>query len=201
MKKIMLFAAALLTAGMVSAQVTYSLGYINTSTTAKYEANVGGISMSSEKTTAMNGFTISVDDNINLAGDLNVAPGVGMDFSLRKDGDINYKKFGLYVPVDFNYGFALGSDLKLFIYAGPTFDLGLINDAKDDDGNKVNYYDPDNAVKYGRFDILVGGGAWVTFQDQIRFKVGYKAGMLNVCKTDGYTVKNNVLSVSVGYVF
>ena len=46
-----------------------------------------------------------------------------------------------------------------------------------------------------------GGGAWVTIQDQFRFKIGYKAGMLNTCKTDNVTVKNNVLSVSVGYIF
>lgn len=197
MKKLMFLAAVLLTAGAASAQITYSLGYINTSTKAEY--TLGGITAS--KTTSMNGLTISVDDNINLAGDLNVAPGVGMDFSMRKDDGIKYKKFGLYVPVDFNYGFALGSNLKLFVYAGPTFDLGIINDAKDNNGNKVNYYDKDLAVNYSRFDILLGGGAWLTFQDQLRFKVGYKAGMLNTCKADHYTVKNNVLSVSVGYIF
>lgn len=201
MKKILFMAAALLTAGFASAQVTYSLGYINTSTTSKYEATIGGVTVSNTNTESMNGFTIGIDNNINLSGDLNVAPGIGMDFSMREKNDIKYKKFGLYVPVDFNYGFGLGSDLKVFVYAGPTFDLGLIKDAKDDDGDKVNYYDDDNAVYYSRFDILVGGGVWVTYQDQIRFKVGYKAGMLNTCKTDNYTVKNNVLSVSVGYIF
>ncbi|MBO6078408.1 MAG: outer membrane beta-barrel protein [Bacteroidaceae bacterium] len=197
MKKLLFLAAVLLTAGAASAQITYSLGYISTSTKAEY--TLGGIT--SSKTTSMNGLTISVDDNINLTGDLNVAPGVGMDFSMRKDGDIKYKKFGLYVPVDFNYGFALSSNLKLFVYAGPTFDLGIIKDAKDDNGNKVNYYDKDLVVNYSRFDLLLGGGAWLTFQDQLRFKVGYKVGMLNTCKADNYTVKNNVLSVSVGYIF
>ena len=145
----------------------------------------------------MNGFTISVDDNINLAGDLNVAPGVGMDVSFKKDGNLKYKKVGLYVPVDFNYGIALGSDLKLFIFAGPTFDLGILNDYKNGNGDKINNFD--NNLK--RFDLLLGGGAWLTFQDQLRFKVGYKAGMLNTSKIDNVTVKNNVLSVSVGYIF
>lgn len=201
MKKLLFLAAVLLTAGAASAQITYSLGYINTSITSKYEATVGGITASKTNTESMNGFTIGLDDNINLTGDLNVAPGVGMDFSMRKDGDIKYKKFGLYVPVDFNYGFALSSNLKLFVYAGPTFDLGIIKDAKDDNGNKVNYYDKDLVVNYSRFDLLLGGGAWLTFQDQLRFKVGYKVGMLNTCKADNYTVKNNVLSVSVGYIF
>ena len=197
MKKLLFLAAVLLTAGAASAQITYSLGYTSTSTKSEY--TLGGITTS--KTTSMNGLIISVDDNINLTGDLNVAPGVGMNFSMKKDGDIKYKKFGLYVPVDFNYGFALSSNLKLFVYAGPTFDLGIIKDAKDNNGNKVNYYDKDLVVNYSRFDLLLGGGAWLTFQDQLRFKVGYKAGMLNTCKADNYTVKNNVLSVSVGYIF
>lgn len=196
MKKLMIMAVALLTAGIASAQVTYSIGYINTST--KAEVKVLGVTNTS--TSQMNGFTISVDDNINLVGDLNVAPGLGMDLSFRKDNGINYNKFGIYVPVDFNYGFALGSNLKLFIYAGPTFDLGLISSAKDGNGNKANRY-KENEGNMSRFDLLLGGGAWVTIQDQFRFKIGYKAGMLNTCKTDNYTVKNNVLSVSVGYIF
>ena len=72
MKKLMIMALALLTAGIASAQVTYSIGYINTS--SKSETKFGGITTTS--TSQMNGFTISVDDNINLAGDLNVAPGL-----------------------------------------------------------------------------------------------------------------------------
>lgn len=201
MKKLLFLAAALLTVGAASAQITYSLGFINTSTTATYEATIGGVKISNTNTDSWNGFTIGLDDNINLTGDLNVAPGVEMAFSMRSKDDIKYKKFGLLVPVDFNYGFALGSDIKLFVFAGPTFDLGLVYNAKDDDGNKVNYYDKDTAVNFSRLDVLMGGGAWVTFQDQFRLKIGYKAGMLNTCKTDGYTVKNNVLSVSLGYIF
>ena len=201
MKKLLLMAAALLTVGAARAQITYSLGFINTSTTAKYEASVGGVKISSTDTDSWNGFTIGLDDNINLSGDFNVAPGIGMDFSMRSDDDVKFKKFGIYVPVDFNYGFALGSDFKLSVYAGPTFDLGIVRNAKDDNDNKVNYYDEDTAINFSRFDILLGGGVWLTFQDQLRFKVGYKAGMLNTCKTDNYTVKDNVLSISVGYIF
>lgn len=196
----MIMAVALLTAGIASAQITYSIGYINTNSSEKTEVKILGVTSSTTSSHQMNGFTISVDDNINLAGDFNVAPGLGMDLSFRKDNGVSYKKFGIYVPVDFNYGFNLGSDIKLFVYAGPTIDLGLLYNGKDDNGNKANLYKEDEG-NMGRFDILLGGGAWVTIQDQIRFKVGYKAGMLNTCKTDNVTVKNNVLSVSVGYVF
>lgn len=201
MKKIILMAAALLTVGMASAQITYSIGYINTATTATVETSVGGVKLINDSHDSWNGFTIGLDDNINLSGDFNVAPGVGMAFSMRSENDIKYKKFGIYVPVDFNYGFDLGSDFRLSVFAGPTCELGIVNNAKDDDGDKVNYYDKDNAVNFGRFDILMGGGIWLTFQDQLRFSVGYKAGLLNTSKTDDLTVKNNVLSISFGYIF
>ena len=191
MKKLMIMAVALLTAGIASAQVTYSLGYVKSDATVK----VGNATTASH----LNGFTISVDDNINLAGDLNVAPGVGMVMSFREKDNLKYTRFGLYVPVDFNYGFALGSDVKLFVYAGPTFDLGLTYKGKYN-GNTWNMYDKDQG-NLSRFDIQLGGGIWVVLKDQFRFQVGYKAGMLNLSKADGATCKNNVLSASIGYIF
>ena len=195
MKKLFVLAAAILTAGVASAQITYSIGYISTSVKTEYKAFGGTFS----NTESMNGFTIATDDNINLTGDLNVAPGLGMDLSFGKYGEVNVTKFGLYVPVDFNYGFELTPDFKVFVYAGPTFDLGLIYSGKNGD-NKFDYYKKDEG-NMSRFDILLGGGAWVTFQDQYRLKIGYKAGLLNTCKTDDTTVKNNVFSVSLGYIF
>lgn len=195
MKKLFVLAAALLTVGVASAQITYSIGYINTS--LKSEVTYMGVKATNNST--MNGFTISVDDNINLTGNLNVAPGAGMALSFHKEGGATTKKFSLYVPVDFNYGFALNSDLKLFVYAGPTVDFGILYNTKNGD-NKYNFYNKDEG-NLSRFDLLLGGGAWLTYKDQLRFKVGYKAGLLNTNKTDNCSLKNNVLSVSVGYVF
>ena len=196
MKKFLFMAAALLTAGIASAQVTYSIGYLNKS--SKSEISGGGITITDDS--QMNGFSIGVDDNINLAGDLNVAVGGAIELYLKTDGDYKYKDFNLAVPVDFNYGFALGSSLKLFVFAGPTLNLGIISDYKDKNDAKFNYYDADEG-NCGRFDVLVGGGVWMDIQDQFRVKVGYKAGMLDRCKTDGVTLKDNVLSVSLGYIF
>ena len=196
MKKLMILAVALMTAGVASAQMTYSIGYLNKST--KSEITAAGITVTDDS--QMNGFSIGVDDNINLAGDLNVAVGGAMEFYFKKDGDYKYKDFNLAVPVDFNYGFALGSSLKLFVFAGPTLNLGIISDGKGPNDYSFNYYDADEG-NCGRFDVLVGGGVWMDIQDQFRVKVGYKAGMLDRCKTDGVTLKDNVLSVSLGYIF
>ncbi len=194
MKKLFLMAAALLTVGAASAQITYSLGYINTNWDVDYK---GG-----DKT--INGFTIGLDDNINLTGDLNVALGAGMElsfatFDLGILGDWKYKEFGLFVPVDFNYGFALGDNLRLSVFAGPTFNLGLMAKQTHDD-DEFNYYDEDDG-NMGRFDVLMGGGVWLDIQDQFRIKVGYKAGLMDTDKSDNVERKSNVLSVSLGYIF
>ena len=197
MKKLFFMAAALLTAGIASAQVTYSIGYLNK--TSKSEISGGGITI--KDSNQMNGFSIGVDDNINLAGDLNVAVGGALEFYFKSEDDYKYKDFNLAVPVDFNYGFALGSNLKLSVFAGPTFNLGIISDAKGPHDYEFNYYDSDEG-DYGRFDILVGGGVWMDIQDQFRVKVGYKAGLMDRCKKDGIKINDNpILSVSLGYIF
>ena len=193
MKKLLFMAAALLTAGFASAQITYSIGYLNSTQDFDYP-------ILSPKDMTYSGFSIGVDDNINLAGDLNVAPGIGMEFSFDKDDDKKYKEFALFVPVDFNYGFAISDNFKLSVFAGPTFNLGLMQKTTGDNDYELNYHDEDEG-NMGRFDILLGGGIWCDIQDQFRIKVGYKAGMLNTCKTDDCTRKTNVLSVSFGYIF
>ena len=196
MKKLLIMAVALLTAGVASAQMTYSIGYLNKN--SKTDVSGGGITISSEN--SMSGFSIGLDDNINLTGDLNVAVGAAMEFYFKKDGDYKYKDFNLAVPVDFNYGFALGSSLKLFVFAGPTLNLGIISDQKGPNDSKWNYYASDEGDN-SRLDVLVGGGAWLDIQDQFRIKAGYKVGMMDRCKKDGITIKDNVFSVSLGYIF
>lgn len=200
MKKLLIMAVALLTAGVASAQITYSIGYVHPTSKVSYEEKLFGQTLSGSYDYKLNGFTISVDDNINLAGGFNVAPGLGMYLAFGSYQKTDLTKFGLYVPVDFNYGFALGSDVKLFIYAGPTFDLGLVYNGKPEKGDKESMYKEDKG-NLSRFDLLLGFGGWVTFKDQYRLKAGYNLGLLNTCKTDNITMKNNVFSVSVGYVF
>ena len=129
-------AAALLTAGFASAQITYSIGYLNSTQDFDYP-------ILSPKDMTYSGFSIGVDDNINLAGDLNVAPGIGMEFSFDKDDDKKYKEFALFVPVDFNYGFAISDNFKLSVFAGPTFNLGLMQKTTGDNDYELNYYDED----------------------------------------------------------
>ena len=190
MKKVFLFAAVMLSACIAKAQTSFQLGYVSSS--EKQDLIIG------DHNNNYSGFMVGIDDNINLVGDLNVAPGLAMEFSFDEDDDVKYKEFNLMVPVDFNYGFQLGDALKLYLFAGPTIDFGLM--AKDDDNSR---YDSDKKIM-NRFDILLGGGAWVDINDVIRVKAGYKAGMLDLAGDDVIGVdswKRNRFTVSVGYIF
>ena len=190
MKKIFLFAALMLSVCIANAQTSFQLGFMSTS--EKQDLFIG------DSSDSYSGFTVGFDNNINLAGDLNVAPGLNMAFSLDDDHEEKYKEFNLMVPVDFNYGFQLGDALKLYLFAGPTFDLGLM--AKYDDDS---CYDSDFQLMK-RFNVLLGGGAWVDINDLIRVKAGYKVGMLDLKGDDIIGVdswKRNRFNISIGYIF
>ena len=100
----MLVAAALLTLGSASAQVSYQLGFMATSEEWTNTTTLGGISASKTSKNNYSGFMVGADYNMNIAGGFNVAPGVAMELSLdNKDNDVKYKEFNLsYVPVDFH---------------------------------------------------------------------------------------------------
>ena len=127
-----------------------------------------------------------------------------MAVSMALADDVKYKDFGLIIPFEFNYSFALGSDFKLSPYAGPIFELGLVSKSKSDD-EEVNWFDND-LFNYKRLGIYLGVGAMLDFQDMLRLKVGYNFGLLDgikECKVPATDMeaKNKGLVVSVGYLF
>lgn len=188
MKKLLLFAAALFAVSTINAQVTAYVGYssIKSSKTIK---NVPGTA-----TGTVNGFIIQGDYNISLSDEFGVAPGLGLNFAF---GDDDYKGIKAYIPIDFNYGVSVSDDIKLSAFVGPTLALGLSSKSKLG-GVEVNYYDDDNI---SRFDILLGFGCWLTFQEKYRLAFAYRMGMLDQNKTDVTTTKENLLTLTLGYTF
>ena len=184
MKKTLFLAIALMASVMASAQVSVQLGYLLN--TQKTKSILGNFSDS------YSGIMASVDYNQNLAGNLSVAPGLGVGYSFDNSDGAKYQELGLFAPVDVNYRFRIGNDFSLSVFAGPTFYYGLIS--KD---AFVDYYDHD--IK--RFELLVGGGVWADIKETIRLKAGYKFGVTDSSKINGITEKNNCLYLSVGYLF
>ena len=182
MKKSLLLAVALTATIMANAQTSVQLGYLLN--TQKTETALGS------GTDSYNGLFLSADRTFGLAGDLAVTPGLGLGYSFDSGDD--YRELGLFLPVDFNYRFRLGSDISLSLFAGPTFHFGLISEA-----GSHSYYADDNS----RFELLLGGGLWCDIRQTVRLKAGYKLGLINTSKISGITEKNDCLYLSIGYLF
>ena len=182
MKKALFLAVALTLAVMANAQTSVHLGYLLN--IQKVETALGNNSDS------YSGLFLSADRTFGLSGDLAVTPGLGLGYSFDSGDD--YRELGLFVPVDVNYRFRLGSDISLSVFAGPTFHFGLISET-----GSHNYYADDNS----RFELLLGGGLWCDIRETVRLKAGYKFGLINTSKISGITEKNDCLYLSIGYLF
>lgn len=192
MKKIMLLAIMVMTAIMANAQISVQAGYVLNTCKTKVSPD--------KYSNSYNGIMVAADYNLNLVGNLSVAPGLGLDYSFENDKGEGYKykyrELGLFAPVDVNYSFPISDAFSLSLFAGPTFYYGLLS--KDvAEKPSYNYYSDDNK----RFDLFLGGGLWCDINETIRIKAGYKLGVTNNCKIEGIKERNNFFSLSVGFLF
>ena len=220
MKIIKFFAVlAIFVAGVVSvsAQPGVEVGYLN----SRYSTDVDGRSKSGAP---LNGFYVGVSDEVKLFAGLGMHIGLNYSFSTdatpeelfkdMKDFKINStgaeKDQYLNVPLRLRYAFnIIPRVLKIQIYAGPVFSVGLSHtytfDMKTEVAGmtlggklKYNYYTgkfKSNSFKdedleklnekvpgsgvYKRFDIGLGGGVGVELFNFLEFKAGYDWGMMN----------------------
>lgn len=192
MKKVFLLAITVLMAIMANAQISVQAGYLLNTCKTKVSPD--------KYSNSYNGIMVAADYNLNLTGNLSVAPGLGLDYSFENDTEegykIKYRELGLIAPVDVNYSFPISDGFSLSVFAGPTFYYGLIS--KDvAETPSYNYYSDDNS----RFDLFLGGGLWCDINKTIRVKAGYKLGVTNNSKIDGIKERNNFFSLSVGFLF
>ena len=215
MKKVFSFilAASMMLAGTVAmAQPSIGIGFANSTDKVK--------SGSTTNSTNLNGFYVGGSYNINLAGALNVAPGVYYSLLTKSDADsypgvadlkLDVTEHYLSVPVMFNVGLTLADGIVGRVYAGPTLAYGLASNSKYttsatipvigtvSKGDKVNNYDDSD---YRRFDVMLGGGVAIDFFDMVRFNVGYDYGLVNRYSGDGdITRHRGQLNVGVAYLF
>lgn len=193
MKRLLIAAAAMLSFCFADAQVYY-LGFQENEF-----ANTVGSSTHTEKAP---GFVIGFGKNFEIADGLGIQPALELSLNTRKETefgvDYKYNNFGVKLPIDINYGFELGSVLKLGAYAGPTFYLGAVSNCKYDD-DKYNFYEDD----LNRLSIGVNGGIFCDIMDLLRVKVGYDKGLTNMLQDgdDDHKYKQNCWTIAVGYLF
>jgi hypothetical protein len=187
MKKLLVIAAAILSFGAAKAQVAY-LGYQGISGNTK-----AGSTTICE---AYNGVFAGGAYNFDLYENVGVQPGLEVNFYTRTENNVKDYSMGLRIPVDFNYCFDVATDLKVYCFAGPSFYIGLLQEQEIGDVSTDRYED-----QLTRFAFGVSLGAWCDWKDMLRLKVGFDFELNDRSVTSVNKYKENIFSVSVGYVF
>ncbi len=210
----LILASMMMLAGTtVSAQVfSIGAGYVNS--TQKVSA------VSLERNVAMNGVYAGIDYTYEIGSGFSIVPGVYYEFLTAPAKNIlpfniietvsdyvNLKLDEHYVnvPFMFNYKTQLSDNIKGFIYAGPTFCIGVSSKFKAELlGAKINVMDSYKHEVFNPFDMEVGGGLGLDIDDMLRFTVGYDFGCFNrygAGANEAITINRNQFHVGVAYIF
>ena len=232
MKKIfaIVLGAALMLAGTNAfAQLSVGAGWLNSTETVKSGNN-------DPSKTNLNGFYVGGQYNLPIVAGLGVAPGLYVSgiFAKVNNSDSAYgvsgstnassREFDLNVPVNVNYAFEIGGDFKVFVYAGPVFQLGIVSKASYEAsvsaggiGLSTGKYTTDNYSgktynakneEVGQhdggyqnpFNIYLGGGAGIQ-AGAFQVIIGYDHSLLNFSKNSNETASRSQIKLGVGYAF
>ena len=214
MKKIVSLLAAALMLGSVSAfaqKVGVEAGFDFSTTTFDYTLGKTSLDMS--------GLSVGMNYEMPIGtSGLNFMPGIVFTYFSKNDANVHVPVIDytlqaklsesyLSIPLDVNFRLNLGEGIDALVYAGPTLSMGLTANARET-ATSMNYDIYDGALKnftrYGRFDVLVGGGLGLELYDMLRFTVGYDYGLIN--RNSGSTsslleIHRSQFKVGVAYLF
>ncbi len=208
MKKIvtLLSAALMLLAGTSAfAQLSVGAGYVNSVDYSKLGKD------QSAKSSGGSGFYAGVSYTAPLAAGFSFTPGVYYEFLTAETvaGDSFLAVGGretehyINVPLQLNLGFDLAKGVRLFAFAGPTANVGLISKSVTSasvggHGGSSSTDNYANNSNYGRFYVMLGGGAGIKVAN---FKIfgGYNYGMLDRNKANDVTVRRSEIVVGVSF--
>ncbi len=195
---IMALVAAMFVAGNVQAQSTLYATYAPETFVA------------SSNSTNYQGFSIGFSQNIDLYKGLGVAAGAQFRMNTRSatqtlwgfTGKTKETQILVDVPILFNYKIAVNRDLAIVPFVGPMPSLALTGTTKGVDpifGETSSNWYGDNSNR-NRFNLYVVLGADVKYSNFNLFG-GYRFGLLDLDKSDNYTLKANGFFVGLGYTF
>lgn len=230
MKKIfaiVLGAALMLSATNAFAQLSVGAGWLNSTESVKNN---------NPYNTNLNGFYVGGQYNLPIVSGLGIAPGLYVSgifakvnnsdsaYGLSGSANVSSREFDLNVPVNVNYAFEIGRDFKVFVYAGPVFQLGIVSKASYEAslsagglGLSTGKYTTDNYSgktynakneEVGQhdggyqnpFNIYVGGGAGIQ-SGAFQVIIGYDHSLLNFSKNSNETASRSQIKLGVGYAF
>jgi len=186
MKKLLLAMCLMGAVGFSFAQ-TVSFGIKGGVNFASLAASGGGFSVNSSNIT---GFHVGGVADIGIGKTFSLQPGILYTTKGASGLTLGY----IEVPVNLLYNSEAGSG-KFFVGAGPYIGYGVSASNGNSFGSGANDI---AALDYG-INTLVG----YRFTSGLTFSGGYGFGLANLDndKTDNFTIKNNVTSISVGFFF
>lgn len=206
MKKILLLAAALFLGLQAHAQLAAEGGYMHafeSANTIYRSPSQGGIFVGAR-------YNIDLD---NWVDGLYASPGLNLsvlngrvllnDLVLTKVGS---REVALNMPLHIAYKHEFVSDFSVYGFAGPTLQLGLLNNIVDRNDNSTYRYNMYKENKLGAaprapFNLYLGLGAGICVADRFLVNVGFDFGLLNLTTATNAKLHRNVLKIGVGYVF
>jgi Outer membrane protein beta-barrel domain len=179
----------------------------------KFGIKIGANSAS--QTASGGGLTISTDSKIGLQIGLLVDFGISSNLVLQsgllysgKGGTLNISSVTnktnlnyLEIPLNFQYQFPLGTDGNtFFLNAGPN--LAYATSGSEESNGKSTDYKFGSATTDDSkaFDLGLNLGAGVNL-GKVMIQLNYGLGLSDLSNTSGVSLKNNNLSLGLGYFF
>lgn len=200
MKKLLLVLVIAVSAFTVNAQVQFGVKAGVNFANQKY--TYGGVSVSPK---SLLGFHAGVIANFGVGDKFIIQPGLLFSQKGAKidENGVTYTDTYNYLDIPINgvYKIDAGS-VKILLNAGPSLSYALSGKSKDDSGS-TNIEFGSNEGQAKRLDFGIGFGGGVQFGSVVA-SLNYNIGLANIYNPPtGYdmSVKNNVFSISVAYLF
>jgi len=175
----------------------------------------GYVSSTQTDNDAISGFQVGPTAELQIQGNFALQYGISYTYLSNKETvlgtDINYTGHFIDVPVRLKASFPISSDLSLFAFGGPNFQIGIAENVKTftqigstDFETNTNLYkmdeDEDNKNDLDRLNLQLGVGGGVQFKS-VQLKVGYDWGLFDLNKMEDVNMKRSQLTASIGYMF
>lgn len=204
MKKLIITLLAVLAAVSANAQFIVTAGYDHPICVEKVKvSNTTKISK-----TPLNGFYVQGGYIFSLANNFDIQANLGLEYGTYKaETEImgikasgSGSELGLILPVNASYKFDLGNDIRIGVFAGPSFDYSLSSQLKAKVGDKESKTDilGEDAVRFG---VYADAGAFIEFDGTIRvIAEGYQS-LTNYTKVENCSERYRGFSFGVAYLF
>jgi len=206
MKKVLLIVAALFVGMQAHAQLVADGGYF-------HGFENGNTAYSSP---SLDGLFLGARYNVDLENwmdGLSFIPGLNFSALRGKVMVANVvlprttvREIAINLPLQLKYRYEFMSNFAVYGFAGPTLQLGLLNNVVDKNDNATLRYNMYKENKLGTaprtpFNLYLGLGAGVEVSERIQVNVGFDFGLLNLTTGQNYKLHRNVLKIGIGYIF